>query len=138
MKDSIEISVPGRPEYMPALKVAVATLAESAGFSDDDIEDINVSMLEACKSIVCHGDIGFCKEFTVNASCSKEKIEIKVFTSDKTRVPNNGKRICMECPKEGDLGEFVLKSLMDSVDINKDEEGNGCITMVKKNGRSGV
>ncbi len=138
MKECIEVSIPGRPEYIPTLKVAVSALAEGSGFSSDAIEDINVCMVEACKSIVCHGSLGYCKEFTVSACCDNDEIEIKVFTNSTDRVSKNGRKICMECPKEGDLGEFVMKSLMDSVVIDKDDDGKGCVTMVKKNGRSGL
>ncbi len=134
--DNIDLSVPGRPEYIPALKVAVAALAESNGFSDEAIEDINISMLESCKSIVCHGDSGFCKEFTVKASCTNDELEIKVFTNTNERVSNNGIKLCKDCPREGDIGELILKSLMDYVKIDKDPDGNGSIVMVKKNGRS--
>ena len=38
---------------------------------------------------------------------------------------------CQNCPKEGDLGIFVIQSLMNEVVFGKEEDGRKSIKMVK-------
>ena len=39
---------------------------------------------------------------------------------------------CMDCPNEGDIGVFVIRTLMTSVELIENPEGKKTIRMVKK------
>ena len=41
-------------------------------------------------------------------------------------------KICVDCPNEGDLGIFVIKSLMNEVELLDNPEGKKTIKMVKR------
>ena len=55
MTDVLKFSVPGKPEYIGTIRLAVSSLANCAGFDIEAVEDIKVAVSEACSNVVCHG-----------------------------------------------------------------------------------
>ena len=41
-------------------------------------------------------------------------------------------KTCLHCPKDGDIGVIVIKSLMDKVEFGRDDNNHKFISMVKK------
>ena len=55
MADTIKFIIPGKPEYLTMVRLALGSIADTAGFNFEEIEDIKTSVQEACKAICCHG-----------------------------------------------------------------------------------
>ena len=55
MADIMKLSVPGKPEYVGTVRMAISCLANNAGFDVEAIEDIKVAVSEACNNAICHG-----------------------------------------------------------------------------------
>ncbi|MEG2757286.1 MAG: ATP-binding protein [Anaerovoracaceae bacterium] len=132
MKDVLKFSLPGKPEYVRVVKLAIGSIGETAGFSMEAIDDIKIAVAEACKNITCHGFDGFSNVYEVE--CQSGDDEIIVTVSDKSCEHGLEKHIkpCLDCPNEGNLAIYVIKSLMDSVEVIKEKKGNRSIQMVKK------
>ena len=47
-------------------------------------------------------------------------------------------KICLDCPKEGDLGIAIIKSVMDDVQIEKDGVESKKIIMVKNYAKQNI
>lgn len=131
MSDLLKFTIPGKPEYVQAIKMAVGSAAGSANFCMEAIEDIEIAVAEACKNIACHGAEGFCHTYQVTCEIQEERMIIIV------RDSNSGDRLeklikpCLDCPNEGDLAVFVIKSLMDEIEINNESKDYRSIKMVK-------
>ncbi len=52
--DKIEISVPGKVEYLTTLRLLTGSIAHNANFDIEDIEDLKTCVSEAFKLIYCH------------------------------------------------------------------------------------
>lgn len=131
MKDRLTFSIPGKPEYMQTVKFAVGCAAGAANFSVEAVEDIKIAVSEACKSISCHGYEGFSKQYDVICDIEDERITILVADNDETHELEKHKKPCLDCPHEGDLAIFVMKSLMDEIEINNESGNHRSIKMVK-------
>lgn len=53
--ERIELTVPGRPEYVVVVRLASAAIAGRMAFSFDDIEDLKVAIGEVCTAAILEG-----------------------------------------------------------------------------------
>lgn len=127
MADVIKLNVPGKPEYVAMVRLAVSSVAGNAGFDIEAIEDIKVAVSEACNNVVCHCN----SYYEVSCLLNTDKLEIRVKDDGCGYEKANYKEPSKEYPKEGGLGIFIIRALMDEVDI-KTQIGTGTsITMIK-------
>lgn len=133
MSDILKLMVPGKPEYVRTVRLAVSSLADNAGFDIEAVEDIKVAVSEACSNIVCHGQQEE-EEIFYKVICEilNDRIEILVedeaggYDISKYQEPTVGEI------KEGGLGVFIIKALMDEVDILSELGVGTSIRMIKK------
>lgn len=131
MTDILKFSVPGKPEYVGMVRLAVSSLANCAGFDIEAVEDIKVAVSEACTNVVCHGMPDYCKCYEVACELGEDRIIISVndqaggYDITEYQLPT------LDNPKEGGLGIFIIKALMDEVDILTEIGSGTCIKMVK-------
>jgi serine/threonine-protein kinase RsbW len=103
------MSVPAKPDYILAVRLAVSAVAERMGFDIDDIEDLKVAGAEGCILLL---------------SYRPELVEIAM------TVKEAGLGIDLLCvsPKgreqepEEDLSQYLLEALVD--DCSFDERGD--------------
>ncbi len=129
--DHLQFIIPGKPEYLSMVRLAIGSIATTAGFDLDACEDIKTAVSEACKNVSCHGFDGFSDQYEVNCSVEKGRIEIEVKDDCDVHTLEKLAKPCQNCPKEGDLGIFVIQSLMNEVTFGREEDGHKSIKMVK-------
>jgi len=133
MTDILKFSVPGKPEYVGTVRLAISSLANFAGFDIEAVEDIKVAVSEACTNVVCHGKADCERCYEVACEVGEGRIIISVvdhaggYDTDQYQKPV----IDCDCPKEGGLGIFIIKALMDEVDIFSELGMGTSIKMVK-------
>lgn len=131
MSDLLKFSVPGNPEYVKIVKIAVESAAGVADFTLEAVDDIGIAVGEACKLITCHGFDGFSNFYEIECLIEEDQIEITITDNLCQHEITKHMKPCMDCPHEGDLGLLVIKSLMDKVEIVKEEGKKKSIKMVK-------
>lgn len=133
MADQVRIVIPGKPEYTTMIRLAIGSAATEAGFSVEDVEDIKVATSEACKNICCHGNDAYASKIEIECNVERGKIEIKVIDQSEGESLEKVNKPCMDCPKEGDLGLYIINSIMNEVKVSSHAQGQKSITMVKVN-----
>lgn len=129
--ENITLSLPSKPEYVSVARLTASVIANNMGFNIEDVEDIKVAVGEACNNAVLHGK---CEADRFNIDFEVEENEIIV----KVKDTGNGfefieyKKPDLDNPKENGLGLFIMKSLMDDVEVVSSLEKGTCIKMVKK------
>ena len=117
MSNLMKMCVPGLPEYVRTVRMTAASIASGAGFDIEAIEDIKVAISEACNNTVVHTSEANIIEYTVEFEHSEEKLTITVsdagvgFDTESYEEPEPGEL------RSGGLGLFIIKALMDEVDI---------------------
>ena len=131
MADKLKFVIPGKPEYITMVRLAVGSIADTAGFDYEEIEDIKTAVSEACKNITCHGSEGFAEEYEVECIVEKDRIQITVRDTSEGHNLKKLKKPCLDCPNEGNLSLYVIKTLMSDVEIIKEENCKNTIKMIK-------
>ena len=138
MSDLLELKVPGKPQYVGTVRMTVASIASGLGFDIESIDDIKVAVSEACTNIVCHSDME--QDFVYDVSLQIEDERLVIIVQDYGKGYNVEEKIkkeaiCEEFEGGGDgglgLGLFIIKALMDEVDV-KSEIGVGTYIQMTK------
>ena len=132
MSDRIKFTIPGKPAYLTMVRLAISSIADMAGFDIEEIEDVKTAVSEACKNISCHGLSGFAEEYTVECVADLNLLEIYVTDNSCGHVLEKVAKPCLDCPNEGNLGMFVIESLMSEVELIDNSQGKKTIKMVKR------
>jgi len=131
MSDVLKFTIPGKPEYVQMVRLAIASIAGKADFDVDAVEDVKEAMAEACKIVFCHGAEGFSDCYEIVCEIDEESMAITASDACRARNLVKGSKPCCKCPDEGNLAVAVMESLMDSVEVDLDRDGNKIIRMVK-------
>lgn len=117
MADLLKFSVPGKPEYVGTIRMAISCLANSIGFDVEAIEDIKVAVSEACTNAVCHGKETGSGVYEVTCEMNDDRFTVSVIDQAGGFDPRDYQEPCLDYPKEGGLGLYIIKALMDEVNI---------------------
>lgn len=129
--DNLKFTIPGKPEYLTMVRLAIGSVAHTAGFDIDDVDDIKNAVEEACKNVSCHGFDGFSDQYEVGCSVERGRIEITIKDDCDIHTLEKLSKPCKNCPSEGNLGIYVIQSLMSEVEFSREDDGRKTIKMVK-------
>lgn len=130
--DNLKFIIPGKPEYLTMVRLAISSIAATAGFDVEMVEDIKTAVCEACKNISCHGSEGFSDQYEVECVVSQGRMEITVKDDCDMHTLAKENKPCNKCPSEGNIGVFVIETLMNDVKFGIGEDGRKFIRMVKR------
>ena len=130
--DTLRFVIPGKPEYFTMVRLAVGSVAATAGFDVDAVEDVKTAVCEACKNISCHGSECFSDRYEVACRVAPGTMEILVRDDCDLHSLAKDRRPCRKCPSEGNIGVFVMESLMSEVSFGTGEDGRKFIRMTKQ------
>ena len=128
--DKIKITIPGKPEYLTMVRLAIGSIATMAGFPVDEIEDIKTAVEEACKNVTCHGHDKRADEYEVECGVDAGRLEITITDICECHTLEKVEKACRHCPGEGNIALYMMQTLMDEVNV-KNEDGRKSIKMVK-------
>ncbi|RAL22043.1 anti-sigma B factor RsbW [Thermoflavimicrobium daqui] len=135
--DSIDLTIPAKPDFVGIVRLLVSGIANRMGFSYDDIEDLKLAVSEACTNAVDHAYSGGDGDIEVNCNLFGDRLEINVIdrghSFDVNEVEQRtgpiGFEPSMNALRERGLGIYLMKTLMDDVEIKGD---NGVIVKLTK------
>ena len=130
--DKLSLKIPGKPEYIKGTRLFIGSVAANAGFDVEQCVDLKTAVSEACKNISCHGSLGFSDEYEVTCLLEQNKITVTVTDLSESHQLEKLNKPCKNCPKEGDLSIFIIRSLVDELEFGNNEDGLKYITMVKR------
>ena len=106
-KDIITLTIPSKPDYISVIRLTSSSICNTMGFNIEDIEDIKVSISEACINALNNSS-----EINIVFQIEKDKLIVNV---DNVSYENiNGKEI----NKEMELSLLIIESLMDKVNFS--------------------
>jgi serine/threonine-protein kinase RsbW len=134
VKDVIKLKIPARGEYLSLIRLTASSVAAKMGFNIDDIDDVKVSVGEACTSIIESLNPKEESEFKIEYTVSENTLDIEIkskvkFEAEETVDIEEAMELA-SLLEEG-LGIMIIQSLMDDVDISKSEKGEMEIKMTK-------
>lgn len=133
MNEVVTIQLPSKAEYVSIARLTASVIANNSGFDFEDIEDIKVAVGEACNNAVLHsGSQNETFEIVFHVNQNQLSIEIKDqgngFEIKDYHEPD------LENPQVGGLGIFIMKSLMDEVELISEPNKGTAIKLIKNIG----
>lgn len=126
--DTVNISLPCKAEYVGVARLTVSAIANRMGFNIEEIEDIKVAVAEGCTNVIKHA---FDEKFHIYINVFEDKIQIEIKDKGKGYNTQDVGNPDLSNPREGGLGIFIIKTLMDEVEL-KSQIGIGSeIKMIK-------
>lgn len=115
--ERIELTVPGRPEYVVVVRLASAAIAGRMAFSFDDIEDLKVAVGEVCTAAILEGAPSVRVTFEVGADA------LAVLVRHHAAKPRRH-------AAEEELDKLLVRVLMD--EVSTDVDGGERLTRLVK------
>ena len=131
MADLIKLCVPGKPEYVGTIRMAIAHIAANIGFDIEAIDDIKVAVSEACTNIIRHSHSH--SDFSYEVIIEREVKSLTVTVTDHG-VGFETNEYIEPVPGEtrgSGMGIFIVRALMDEVDIQSEVGVGTNIRMTK-------
>lgn len=108
-KDIIKLNIPRKASYISLIRLIASGIAYNLALNIDEIEDIKVSIGEACINSLNFSEDD---EISLIFQIEEDKLSIKV-SGVKENIPD-----ILDEKKERELGLLIIKSLMDEVNFN--------------------
>jgi anti-sigma regulatory factor (Ser/Thr protein kinase) len=121
LEEALELTFSTRPDVLGGLRNTLERWLAVAGASDNEVFDIALSTSEAATNAIEHAYGARDASFSIR--CERDDDEVTVTIRDEGRwrtLPAHG----------GGRGLTIMRSLMDSVDIDSDEQGT-VVTLTK-------
>lgn len=85
--DSVEIQIPPRPEYVGVLRLALGSLARTAGMDEESIDDLRIAISEACTTaVVAQEESGAEDPVTLTWQGGETEVVVEIAGPGRTRV----------------------------------------------------
>lgn len=109
-KDIINMTIPKKADYISLVRLTASGIGYSMALNLEDIEDIKVSIGEACINSLLLND-----KAMISLTFEIDEEKLKIIVSDvRENIPES-----LEERKERELGLLIIKSLMDEVCFNE-------------------
>jgi len=127
----VRLEIPARAEWVAVARLAVAAVASRHHFSVEDIEDLKLAVAESCTNAIQHGP----PDGTIAIVCELDADGIVVTVRDRGQGPPLGavaeERIG-EAGRTEELGVFLIRALMDTVEYTSDVRDGTQLVMSKR------
>ena len=122
LEGSLEMALPARPDVLSGLRRTLGRWLQAAGANEDELFDITLSTSEAAANAIEHAYGAREATFTVCCEHDGQQVTITVRDIGRWRTTR---------PPGGGRGLEIMRSLLDSVKIDGDDEGT-VVTMTKR------
>ncbi|MGM0598443.1 MAG: ATP-binding protein [Candidatus Rifleibacteriota bacterium] len=129
----LRMQVQGSSETLALIRRVIVACVQNLELSAAVLNDIKLATTEACTNVIKHAykfdDSMF---FDLEIKTSNEVFVVEVFYEDPGFVPDNIPLPDLKEIKEGGLGVFIIRNIMDHVDYQTDQQtGKVKLQMVK-------
>ena len=122
LEDTLEMTLPARPNILGGLRNALGRWLQAAGANENELFDITLSASEAATNAIEHAYGAREASFVVRCEHDGQKVIVTVRDIGRWRTAR---------PQGGGRGLEIMRALVDSVEIDSDERGT-VVTMTKR------
>ena len=119
---AIEIAIPPRSVYVGVIRLAVASLARSAGLDEDKVDDLRIAVTEACTSaVLAHEDAGSAE--SVVMKWTEEDSRLVIDVEGKAQPGESATEDSHGFSTRSVLSQALLESLVDETELSTTADG---------------
>ena len=134
---TIVLQTPGEMHYLHRIRDFITGIAEESGIDEQDLDNIELAVDEACANIIEHGyepnepD----KDLTIRMEIDSDKLVLTISDQGKHFDPRSKKQIelkeLIDMKRDGGLGISLIKQTMDDIDYRTTTEGRNELILTK-------
>ena len=119
---SIEITIPPRSVYVGVIRLAVASLARSAGVDEEKVDDLRIAVTEACTSaVLAHEEAGSTQSVVMRWAEEDDRLVIDI--EGRTQPGQTATEDSQGFSTRAVLSQALLESLVDGTELSSIEGG---------------
>ena len=129
VEKTVKMELPSSTDYISLVRQFVGGIAQKAGFTEIDIEKIELALDEACSNVLQHAyKFESNNRYAIEISVKNAKLDIVItdqgdsFTFEEAVVPDIEQHVSEL--KVGGLGIFIMQQMMDDVKYEPSNNGN--------------
>jgi serine/threonine-protein kinase RsbW len=127
---TVDLVIPAKAEWVAVARLAVAAVASRLRFSVDEIEDVKLAIAEACTNCITHA----ARAARIEVTCEAESEQLRVTVGmrgagPRLEVIGNSED---EDRQADELGIFLIRALMDTVETHADSSDGRYLVMTKR------
>jgi serine/threonine-protein kinase RsbW len=130
----VELTIPGKPEYVGVARLAILGVASRMRFSYDEVEDIRLAVGEACTTAIerANGAAVTAQEVRIRCVIDPGRLVVEVSDNAAPAAASDTPNLNSEGLDERGLGGVLIRILMDDVQSIEDAEpGRRGVRMIK-------
>ena len=118
-KELIRVKLPSNPKYISVLRATISEVALKMGFSLEEANDLKLALNEACANVIEHAyQWQKNKSMFVYFYLFNDRLEVVVKDFGKKVDPSTIKSRELNDFKDGGLGVFILRNLVDNLEYD--------------------
>ena len=119
----VAIQIPPRPEYVGVVRLALGSLARTAGLDEEAIDDLRIAISEACtNAVMANEEAGSSDHVGVTWEAQDSSVIVEI--SDRGREPGPEDDVDTQgFATRTAMAEALLKSLVDDYQVTRTPEG---------------
>ncbi len=126
---TVDLVIPAKAEWVAVARLAVAAVASRLRFSVDEIEDVKLAIAEACTNCITHAT----RAERIEITCEAESDQLRVTVGMRGAGPRLEVISNVEEDRQADeLGIFLIRALMDTVETHADSGDGRYLVMTKR------
>ncbi len=122
LEDTLEMTLPAHPNVLGGLRNTLGRWLQAAGANENDLFDITLSASEAATNAIEHAYGAREATFTIRCEHDDQQVRITIRDVGRWRTTR---------PHSGGRGLEIIRSLVDDININSDQQGT-VVTMTKR------
>ena len=134
---TIVVQTPGEISYLHRIRQFVTGIASESGMSEEDLDNIELAVDEACANVIEHGyapdDPD--KNITIRMEIDTSKLVLTIIDQGKQFDPRSRKnpdiKTLVNMKRDGGLGISLIKRVMDVIDYRTTSEGQNELILTK-------
>jgi serine/threonine-protein kinase RsbW len=129
---TVRLEVPPRSAYVAVIRLALASLARTAGIDEESIEHLKIAVSEACaNAVLAHDEVNLEHSFEVGWFEENERVVVEVCD----RASNYSKAATDEPDSQGfssrlSMSAALMGSLVDECTFTPRDGGGTCARLV--------
>jgi serine/threonine-protein kinase RsbW len=129
-KRTIELYIPSELGFEKVAMASASAVARRMGFSIERVEDLKTAISEACINAIEYGsEFDVSTKVLIILNVSSQELEVNVVDQGKREFPDTPAEPGAREDNRG-WGIFLIKNLMDEVEVSKAPDGGNQIRMV--------
>jgi serine/threonine-protein kinase RsbW len=128
VESSIELRLPAKAEWVGVARLAIAGIASRLGLDMEETDDLKLAVSEACNNCIQFAHAG--DEVLITNTIYPDRLVVTVRDRVDASAPGITQRR-LGAAKEGGLGVFLIRTLMDEVSYETDARTGSRLTMTK-------